>query len=109
VSNELVQLRQGTGGRINVQHDVDGVTLAGITAAEYQMFNREEEVVLTLELGSGISWDGEFVVITITKQQAAMLVGFYSHECAAIDLTGRDLIVLDGQIQFKPRKGRNKL
>lgn len=107
MSNELVQLRQGTGGRINVQHDVDGIPITGITAAKYQLFDRDGSVLMTLLLGSGISWDGEFIIITITKQQADLLVGFYSHECAAIDLTGRDLIVLEGQIQFKPRKVRN--
>lgn len=105
--SELITLRQGTGGVINVVHDVDGVPISGVQAAKYQIFNRNDSVVLTLSLGNGISWSGGAIAITITAAMADQLNGFYTHECAAIDTDGRDLIVLDGPLQFKPRKVRN--
>lgn len=105
--SELITLRQGTGGVINVVHDVDGVPISGIQAAKYQIFGRDDSEVLNLSLGNGISWSGGAIVITITAAMADQLNGFFSHECAAIDTNGRDLIVLDGQVQFKPRKVRN--
>lgn len=105
--SELIQLRQGSGGVINVAHDVDGVPISGIQAAKYQMFSRDDSTVMTLSLGNGISWSGNAIVITITAAMADQLDGFFTHECAAIDTDGRDLIVLDGPIQFKPRKVRN--
>ncbi len=104
--SELLTLRQGTGGVINVSHDVDGVPISGIQAAEYQLFDRDGSVLLTLSLGNGVSWSGGGIAITITAAMADPLNTFYTHECAAIDTEGRDLIVLDGQIQFKPRKVR---
>lgn len=104
MSDELVLLRQGTGGLINVSHDVDGVPFAGITAAKYQLFGRDDEVLLTLTLGSGISFNAGIVAITITTAQAASLAGLFTHQCAVIDSIGRDIIALDGPIQFKPRK-----
>lgn len=103
--SELIQLREASGGVINIQHDVDGVPISGIQAARYQIFNREGVAVLTATLGNGISWSGTSIVITLNAAMTA-LSGFYTHECAAIDTAGRDLIVLDGQIQFKPRKVR---
>ena len=105
--SELITLRQGTGGVINVVHDVDGVPISGIQAAKYQIFNRNDSAVLTLSLGNGISWGGGAIAITITAAMADQLNGFYTHECAAIDTDGRDLIVLDGPLQFKQRKVRN--
>ncbi|MDZ7870800.1 MAG: hypothetical protein U5L02_16640 [Rheinheimera sp.] len=105
--SELLTLRQGTGGVINVEHDVDGVPISGIQAAKYQLFNRDGSAVLTLSLGNGISWNGGAIVITITAAMANQLNEFYTHECAAIDTNGRDLIVLEGPLQFKPRKVRN--
>lgn len=105
--SELITLRQGTGGVINVVHDVDGVPISGIQAAKYQIFNRNDSAVLTLSLGNGISWSGGAIAITITAAMADQLNEFYTHECAAIDTDGRDLIVLDGPLQFKPRKVRN--
>lgn len=107
--NESIQLRQGTGGRIQIQHIVDGMPLEGINAAKYQLFNRDGSALLTLSLGGGISWDAGVIAITITKEQADQLVGFYSHECVVIDVVGRDLCVLDGPIQFEPRRVRISL
>lgn len=105
--SELLTLRQGTGGVINVAHDVDGVPISGIQAAKYQLFDRDGAVLLTLSLGNGISWNGGVIAITITAAMADPLNTFYTHECAVIDTDGRDLIVLDGPLQFKPRKVRN--
>lgn len=105
--SELITLRQGTGGVINVAHDVDGVPISGIQDAKYQIFGRDDSELLTLSLGNGISWRDGTIVITITAALTDKLDGFFTHECAAIDTDGRDLIVLDGPIQFKPRKVRN--
>lgn len=105
--SELLTLRQGTGGVINVVHDVDGVPIGGIQAAKYQIFGRDGTAVLTLSLGNGISWSGGAIVITITADMADQFDGFFTHECAAIDTDGRNLIVLEGSIQFKARKVRN--
>lgn len=105
--SELITLRQGTGGVINVVHDVDGVPISGIQAAKYQIFGRDDAAVLTLSLGNGISWREGTIVITITAAMADKLNGFFTHECAAIDTDGRNLTVLEGQVQFKPRKVRN--
>lgn len=104
--SELITLRQGTGGVINVVHDVDGVPIGGIQSAKYQLFDKDGSVLLTLSLGNGISWSGGAIAITITAAMANQLNTFYTHECAAIDTDGRDLIVLDGPLQFKPRKVR---
>lgn len=105
--SELITLRQGTGGVINVVHDVDGVPISGIQAAKYQLFDKDGSVLLTLSLGNGISWSGGAIAIIITAAMAAPLNAIYTHECAVIDTYGRDLIVLDGSLQFKPRKVRN--
>jgi hypothetical protein len=105
----LVQLRQGTGGVINIQHDVDGLPITGITAAKYQLRDREGNVVLTLTNSAGITWLDGHIVITITKDQCKTLAGIYEHECAAVDLAGRDLTVLEGPINFKPRKTWSEL
>lgn len=104
--SELIQLRQASGGVINVLHDVDGVPLDGITSAKYQLFKGDADVVLTSTLGAGISWVNGQVAITITAQQAAALSGHYTHECAVKDLQGRDLFVLSGPIRFIPTKVR---
>ena len=104
--SELIQLREASGGVINIQHDVDGIPIGGLLAAKYQLFSRDNAPALTLTLGNGISWSAGSIVITITAAMAEQLSGFYTHECAAIDIEGRDLIVLDGQVQFKPRKVR---
>lgn len=104
--SELIKLRQGTGGVINIQHAVDGVPIAGLQAAKYMVFDRNNVPVLTLTLGNGISWSGGLIVITITAAMADSLSGLYINECAVIDAESRDLIVLDGQIQFQPRKVR---
>lgn len=104
MSDELIKLRQGTGGIINVAHEVDGLPIAGINSAKYELRDRDDNVVLTLAYGDGISWSNGCVVITITKDQSKPLAGFFSHQCAAVDSDGRDLMVLDGPIQFKPRK-----
>lgn len=106
MSNEQIQLRQAIGGIIQVQHLVDDVPLDGITAGKYQLFGQDGSVLLTLVFGSGVSWDAGVVVITITKEQADQLVGFYTHECVVRDLSGRDLPVLSGPIRFTPTKVR---
>lgn len=105
----LVQFRQGTGGVINIQHDVDGAPITGITAAKYQLRDREGNVLLTSSNGAGIAWLDGYIVISITKDQCKTLAGNYEHECAAVDLAGRDLTVLEGPINFKPRKTWSEL
>lgn len=100
----LVQFRQGTGGVINIEHDIDGQPINGIAAAKYELRDRGGNVLLTLTEGAGITWQDGYIVISITKDQCKTLDGNFEHECSAIDLAGRDLTVLDGPIHFKPRK-----
>lgn len=98
--SELIKFDQAVGGAIHISHLVDGEPLTGLTAAKYQIVSRNNIVVLTLELGSGVQFtDGE-VVITITEQAADPLIGEYTHHCLGRDNAGRAVSVLKGQISF---------
>lgn len=83
-----------------ITHEVDGEPLTGLTAAKYQITNRNNIAVLTLELGDGVQFINGQVVITITEQASEALAGEYTHQCLGRDQAGRAVSILKGQISF---------
>ena len=104
--SESIQFYQAGGGVLRISHHVDGVPLTGITAAKYQLFDRDNNVVLTKALGNGIAFDAGQVIVVFTPADFAVLAGPFTHECIVRDLQNRPLFVLTGHIRLIPTKVR---
>lgn len=103
---ELIQFWQASSAAIHITYSHDDQAVAGITAAKYQLYNRDGQPELTLELGAGIEFIDGKVIIFMTDDQTKLLDGLYTHECAIRDLTGRQHMVLSGHIKFLATKVR---
>lgn len=95
-----ITMHQAGGGVISLFHLVDEQPIEGIVAGKYQIFDRDNAPVLTLQLGSGISVVDGHINITISSVDCLLLAGPYTHECSVRDVYGRDLFVLTGHIKF---------
>lgn len=104
--SEAIQFYQAGGGVLRISHHVDGVPITGITAAKYQLFDRDNNVLLTKALGSGITFETGQLVIVFTPEDFALLAGAFTHECIVRDLQNRSLFVLTGHIRLIPTKVR---
>lgn len=97
---ELIQFFQASSAAIRIDYTNDDQPLNGITVGRYQLFDRDNQAVLTLDLGNGIEFVNGEIVVFVSENQAMQLSGLYRHECAVRDLTGRQHFVLSGPIRF---------
>lgn len=103
---ELIQFWQASSAAIHISYSYDNQALSGLSAARYQLYNRDGTPVLTLDLGAGVEFVDGKVIVFISDEQTLLLDGLYTHECAIRDLTGRQHIVLAGPIKFLATKVR---
>lgn len=85
MSKNLLQFNDQS---ITVPVTVNGASfdLSGVTFAEYKLYDQvRENVLLTLDLASGITKIGNEFTITLTDTQSEDLKGRFYHELVMVD------------------------
>lgn len=104
--SDAIQFDQASGGIIKVEHDVDGIPLAGITAAKYEIYDKSGVALLNKTFGAGVTFSGGKIVIELTEEDTENLSGQYTHGCVVQDMSGRKLYPVKGSIWFDGTKVR---
>jgi len=104
--SQVIQFDQAAACIIKVEHDVDGIPLSGITDAKYEIYNATGVAILTKLFGTGVTFEGGEIVISMTEDETETLTGSYDHCCVVRDSSGKRLFPLKGKIRFDRTRPR---